>query len=185
MFANDFAVISGTAEGLQEQVEKALEYTRKWRVTVNSNKCAVLICNEDKKKPVEFKWAWGAEELPIVDQFTYLGVEVSKNCSWDAHIDKMIHKGKAEVGRMGVIPGDSHLDTRIEICILLNVIAPNLGYAVVREGKRCWRRSWNQCRCQRQRRYKDVRKPRARQHCEQSWECTLSNQRHENTEMAI
>ena len=48
----------------------------------------------------------------------------------------MIHKGKAEVGRTDVIPRDSHLDTRIEICILLNVIVPNLGYAEVREGNK-------------------------------------------------
>ena len=53
MFADDFVGISGTAEGLQEQIEKALEYTRKWRVTANVNKCAVLVCNEDKEKPVE------------------------------------------------------------------------------------------------------------------------------------
>ena len=67
MFADGFVGVSGTAEGLQEQIEKALEYTRKWRVTANVNKCAVLVCNEDKKKPVEFKWEWGGEELPIVD----------------------------------------------------------------------------------------------------------------------
>ena len=55
MFADDFVGISGTAERLKEQIEKALEYTRKWRVTANFNNCAVLVCNEDKKKPVEFK----------------------------------------------------------------------------------------------------------------------------------
>ena len=67
------------------------------------------------KKPVEFKWKWGGEELPIVDQYTYLGVEISKNCSWDAHINKLIQKGKTEVGRMDVILRDSHLDTVLEI----------------------------------------------------------------------
>ena len=66
-------------------------------------KCAVLVCNEDKKKTVEFKWKWGGEELPIVDQYTYLGVEISKDCSWDAHINKLIQKGKTEVGRMDMI----------------------------------------------------------------------------------
>lgn len=36
------------AEGLQEQREKALEYTQKWRVTVNLKKCAVVVGDEDK-----------------------------------------------------------------------------------------------------------------------------------------
>ena len=34
-FANDFVEISETPKGLQKQVEKALEYTRTWRVTAN------------------------------------------------------------------------------------------------------------------------------------------------------
>ena len=69
MFADDCVGIEETPEGLQKQMEKALEYTRKWRVTANvNNKSAVLVCNEDKKNAVEFKWKWGEEELPIVGQ---------------------------------------------------------------------------------------------------------------------
>ena len=129
MFADDFVGLAETPEGLQTQIEKALEYTRKWRITANINKSAVLICNEDNKNPVEFKWKWGEEELPIVDQYTYLGVEISKNGSWDAHINKVIEKGKAQIGKMDVILRESQLDTRIKICILRNVIVPKLEYA--------------------------------------------------------
>ena len=78
MFVDDFVGISETAEGIQENIEKALEYTTKWNVTANVNTCVVLVCNEDKKKPVEFKWKWWGEELAIVDQYTNLGVEISK-----------------------------------------------------------------------------------------------------------
>ena len=56
MFAEDFVGIAETIKGLQKQIGKALEYTRKWRVTANVNKSAILVCNEDKKNPVEFKW---------------------------------------------------------------------------------------------------------------------------------
>ena len=35
MFADDFVGISETPEGLQKQIQKALEDTRKWRVTAN------------------------------------------------------------------------------------------------------------------------------------------------------
>ena len=31
MFADDFVGVSETPQGLQKQIEKALEYTRKWR----------------------------------------------------------------------------------------------------------------------------------------------------------
>ena len=49
-------------------------------------KCTVVVRNEDKVNPVNLKWKWGEGGLPIVDQYTYLGVDISKGCSWDAHI---------------------------------------------------------------------------------------------------
>ena len=67
---------------------------------------------------------------------TYLGVEISKECSWDAHKATVIltGKGKAHVGKMDAILTDSHLDTRIKRCILIHVIVPKLEYAQVWEG---------------------------------------------------
>ena len=38
-------------------------------------------------------------------------------------------KGKAQVGKMDAILTDSHLDTRIKICVMINVIVPKLEYA--------------------------------------------------------
>ena len=77
----------------------------------------------------------GEDELPIVDQYAYLGVEISKDCSWDAYVAKVIGKGKAQVDKMDAILTDSHLDTRIKRYILVNVIVPKLEYAgEVREG---------------------------------------------------
>ena len=56
-------------------------------------------------------------------------VEISKDCSWDAHIAKVIGKDKPQVGKMDATPTDPHLGTRIKICILINVIVPKLEYA--------------------------------------------------------
>ena len=64
--------------------------------------------------PVNFKRKWGEDELPIVDQHSYLGVDTSKDCSWDAHIAKVIGKGKSQVGKMEAILTGPHLDTRIK-----------------------------------------------------------------------
>ena len=62
MFADYFVGISETPEGLQKHIHKALEYTRKWRMTANVKKCAVLVCNEDKVNPETLSWKWGEGE---------------------------------------------------------------------------------------------------------------------------
>ena len=96
-------------------------------------KCAVVVgvCNEDKVNTVTFMWNWGEDELPIVDQYTYLGVESSKDCSWDAHIAKVTGKSKTHVGNMDVTLTDSHFDARIKICNMINVLVSKLEYAEV------------------------------------------------------
>ena len=55
------------------QIDAAKVFTDKWRLSANVKKSAVMVCNEDKQKPVEYRWKWGVEELAVVDQYTYLG----------------------------------------------------------------------------------------------------------------
>ena len=68
-------------------------------MTVNVKKCAVVVCNEDKVNPLSFNRNWEDDELPTVDQYTYRDVEISKDCSWDAHIAKIIGESKSQVSR--------------------------------------------------------------------------------------
>ena len=79
--------------------------------------------------PVTFQWKWGVDDLPIVAQYTYLGVEISKDCSWHAHIANVIGQGNSQVGKMDAILTDSHLDKGITTCMLTNAIVPKLEYA--------------------------------------------------------
>ena len=51
-------------------------------------KSAVIVCNDDKEKPVALKYKWAKEELPIVD------------CSWGAYIAKAERNGKAQIGKI-------------------------------------------------------------------------------------
>ncbi|CAB1109340.1 unnamed protein product [Ectocarpus sp. CCAP 1310/34] len=99
LFADDFVGMSDTPEGLQLQIDAAK------------------------------KWKWGVEEIAVVDQYTYLGVEIAKDCSWNAHMSKVAEKGKARAGKLHPILANRHLDTRIKLKVLKSVIVPPLRYA--------------------------------------------------------
>ena len=73
-------------------------------MTANVKECPEVVCNEDKANPVTSKWKWGEDDLPIVDQYTYVGVEISKGCSWDAHMAKITGKGKITSRQDGCDP---------------------------------------------------------------------------------
>ena len=46
---DDFVGVSETPEGLQKRTGNALQCTRKWRVTANVKKCAVVVYNDGKE----------------------------------------------------------------------------------------------------------------------------------------
>ena len=68
--------------------------------------------------------------MPIVDQYMYLGVEISQDCSWDTHLSLEIEMGKVikhtHVGEMGAILTDSHLDTIFIYYLYMDSVMPNL-----------------------------------------------------------
>ena len=59
---------------MHKQKEKVLEYTTKWGITANADRCTVFARDEDEKNPLEFRWKYREDELLIV------------NCFWDAQI---------------------------------------------------------------------------------------------------
>ena len=120
MLVHDFVGMSETPEGLQKQTVEALEYTRRCRVVAHAKKRGSCATNIRKTRP----WKWGEDELSIVDQYTYLGVEIERS-ALGMHIEQtqyLIERAyKAHVGKMNAILTDSHLDARIKRGILMNV----------------------------------------------------------------
>ena len=70
--------------------------------------------------------------------FTNLRLQISKNPSWDAHINKVVETGQVEIGRADVDIRNSHLDTRTITCVLMNVIVQKQEHPGI-----CGRGTWS------------------------------------------
>ena len=92
ILTDDFAGISETPEELQKQLFNREGARIHWgrRVTAHVNGRAVCLCNKEKVNPVHFSRKWGEDELPIVDQYTYLGVDTKQKRSWGKRVAKTI-----------------------------------------------------------------------------------------------
>lgn len=75
-----------TLEGLQKQIDVTMEFARMWRLSVNDNKCAVMLCNSSKVEEVDFKRKWG-------------DIEFSKECMWHVHIHEESNRKRRGAGR--------------------------------------------------------------------------------------
>ena len=84
VFADDFVEIPETRpkdyrnyRNKSRRHKNTLQKRRATAVAVASKtNCAVVVCNEDKENPVIFRRKLGEDELPLVNQYTYLGVEI-------------------------------------------------------------------------------------------------------------
>ena len=75
LFADDIALIAETREDLQKAFDLAHEYSKKWRFEFNIGveKSAVLVVG---KQDNPHRWTLGGRELPMTQEYKYLGVRV-------------------------------------------------------------------------------------------------------------
>lgn len=97
LFADDFMGIAETPEALQQGVAAARRWCDKWRMQANIGpaKTAVMVFAPDHALPLlDGAVQWGSEPLPVVTQYKYLGVMLSADCLWDAHVDYLCDKAR-------------------------------------------------------------------------------------------
>ena len=80
------------------------------------------------KDKVKGKWNWGDHVLPIVSNYTYLGVDFSYNGAWDTHIKKLIQNGKQKVNQLNSIISNRYINLSARRMLLLSVLRPSLEY---------------------------------------------------------
>ena len=124
LFADDFVGITESSDNLQQLIDIIYKFCSKWRLHANVNKSAVLVFGKDK---VKGKWNWGDHVLPIVSNYTYLGVNFSYNGAWDTHIKKLIQNGKQTVNQLNSIISNRYINVSAR-CMLLSVLRPSLEY---------------------------------------------------------
>ena len=71
LYADDLALCSDSAEGLQKQLDGLLDFCKKWHLIVNLSKTKVLVFN---RRNVREKFYYDGQEIERSDQYKYLGV---------------------------------------------------------------------------------------------------------------
>ena len=78
MYADDMVIFSDSVQGLQNMLNELLQYTKKWSPTVNVAKTKVMVFRYNNIDVTD-KWYFDGDELEVVNEFTYLGIRLNYN----------------------------------------------------------------------------------------------------------
>ena len=129
LFADDFVGISDSKESLQKPIDVVYSYCSKWRLRANVSKSAVMVFSKDV---VNGCWKCGEYSLPIVSSYSYLGIEFSRNGTWDIHniIRKLLDNGRKRVNQLHKVISNRNINLSAHRHSLLSVIIirPSIEY---------------------------------------------------------
>ena len=92
LFADNAVLMSKTANGLQNLLDKMCIYCNKWKLTVNISKTKACIF-EKRKSKTKPKFMYYGQVLENVDSFTYLGTTLQYTNNFKAAIKTMSEQG--------------------------------------------------------------------------------------------
>ena len=92
MFADDLVILSESAKGLQNALDKLNDYCTKWGLTVNTSKTKVIIFNKGGHKYPSLKFNLNGANVDIVQSYCYLGIIFSSCGSFNRACDALMNK---------------------------------------------------------------------------------------------
>ena len=82
MFADDVVLLSETASGLQNCINRMSNYCSMWQLSVNISKTKAVIFNKDGHRISRFTFSLHGETIEIAQSYTYLGIVFASSGSF-------------------------------------------------------------------------------------------------------
>ena len=133
LFADDAKLLRkieklNDCEALQEDLNRIMEWSRKWEMEFNVNKCHVMEIGISEARPT-WKYTMGMEEIKKVHEEKDLGVTIQDNLKPEKHIGKIFGDTYRMLRNIRV--AFHYMDKEMMKKILTTMIRPKLEYAAV------------------------------------------------------
>ena len=102
LFADDtvaYLAIKGNkdAEDLQSDLNKLGEWETKWRMQFHPSKCQVISITK-RRNTIDYVYTLHGHTLEHVKEAKYLGINITNDLKWSAHINNIIGKASKSLG---------------------------------------------------------------------------------------
>jgi len=95
LFADDIILLGSSRQELQKLLDIVSCYSEKWKFAFNGNKSKVVVFGTQAVS--RERYFLGFQQLEVVNQFKYLGVDFKNNFSWKDHKNRIGKKAHSRV----------------------------------------------------------------------------------------
>lgn len=136
MYADDFVGLAASVPELQALADATRYALRRWRLnasvsTSDGSKTAVMRVGKRRPPSRDAMPAvqWGGVALPRVREYRYLGVTITDDGKWDAHLQRRMEAGDGVARRCRKIAGVVRLPMRLRKLVLTTCVQPVVTHA--------------------------------------------------------
>ena len=107
LYADDIVLMTDNRYTLQCMLDTVAAYAKKWRFELNPKKSEVVVFGK-RDPPRNVKWALGENTINQVNQYKYLGIELTRTLRWSTYIKRILAKARRNMTQalaMGISGG--------------------------------------------------------------------------------
>ena len=98
LYADELVLIATNEYELQEMIETLYLWTKKWRISINSEKSNIMHFRTARKRQTEFEFKLGNNCLTITNSYKYLGCILDTNLNYSLCIETLSASGQCALG---------------------------------------------------------------------------------------
>lgn len=115
MFADDLVLLSQTAAGLQNCLNKLGDYCDSWSLNVNLNKTKVIIFNKTGKLLSNFHFYYKHHPIEIVRSYNYLGIFFTSSGSFSNAMDHLFDQANKALFKLRQQDVQNHIESAFKL----------------------------------------------------------------------
>ena len=132
LFADDCVLYSmvdtnqASSEEIRHGLTKVVEWCDKWLMKLNVKKCAAMRISR-KKDIVTPSYNIRGDQIDVVNEYKYLGVKMTKNLSWNHHVEGIVAKANKNLRFVKRVFKES--PKNVKESVYMSLVRPLVEYA--------------------------------------------------------